>query len=285
LDRCVRFCVEAGAHGVVAPVNASEAPLLLDDERKRVAEIVVATVARQVPAVVGVSGATTRQSVDFARHARKIGADAVIAMPPYVKRASPAEIVDFYQQIAAATELPVFIQNVGAPVGTPMSARFMADLIQQIDGVEYVKEETAEAPHVMTELLALAGPRLKGIMGGMAGRYLFNEVSRRACGTMPACEVTDIDVQIWNALEDGDFVRARQIHNRLMPLLNIEAMYGAAVYKEVLKRRGVIDHATMRGPGLVQLDGFDHQELDAILADISDLFTVAALSPAKSRVA
>jgi len=97
--------------------------------------------------------------------------------------------------------------------------------------------------------------------------------------------VTDIDVQIWNALEDGDFVRARQIHNRLMPLLNIEAMYGAAVYKEVLKRRGVIDHATMRGPGLVQLDGFDHQELDAILADISDLFTVAALSPAKSRVA
>ncbi len=285
LDRCVRFCVEAGAHGVVAPVNASEAPLLLDDERKRVAEIVVATVARQVPAVVGVSGATTRQSVDFARHARKIGADAVIAMPPYVKRASPAEIVDFYQQIAAATELPVFIQNLGAPVGTPMSARFMADLIQQIDGVEYVKEETAEAPHVMTELLALAGPRLKGIMGGMAGRYLFNEVSRRACGTMPACEVTDIDVQIWNALEDGDFVRARQIHNRLMPLLNIEAMYGAAVYKEVLKRRGVIDHATMRGPGLVQLDGFDHQELDAILADISDLFTVAALSPAKSRVA
>jgi 4-hydroxy-tetrahydrodipicolinate synthase len=285
LDRCVRFCVEAGAHGVVAPVNASEAPLLLDDERKRVAEIVVATVARQVPAVVGVSGATTRQSVDFARHARKIGADAVIAMPPYVKRASPAEIVDFYQQIAAATELPVFIQNVGAPVGTPMSARFMADLIQQIDGVEYVKEETAEAPHVMTELLALAGPRLKGIMGGMAGRYLFNEVSRRACGTMPACEVTDIDVQIWNALEDGDFVRARQIHNRLMPLLNIEAMYGAAVYKEVLKRRGVIEHATMRGPGLVQLDGFDHQELDAILADISDLFTVAALSPAKSRLA
>ena len=285
LDRCVRFCVEAGAHGVVAPVNASEAPLLLDDERKRVAEIVVATVARQVPAVVGVSGATTRQSVDFARHARKIGADAVIAMPPYVKRASPAEIVDFYQQIAAATELPVFIQNVGAPVGTPMSARFMADLIQQIDGVEYVKEETAEAPHVMTELLALAGPRLKGIMGGMAGRYLFNEVSRHACGTMPACEVTDIDVQIWNALEDGDFVRARQIHNRLMPLLNIEAMYGAAVYKEVLKRRGVIDHATMRGPGLVQLDGFDHLELDAILADISDLFILAALSPAKSRVA
>src|SRR5258708_13215987 len=68
LDRCVRFCVEAGAHGVVAPVNASEAPLLLDDERKRVAEIVVATVARQVPAVCRGSGATPRPSLPFAPH-------------------------------------------------------------------------------------------------------------------------------------------------------------------------------------------------------------------------
>jgi dihydrodipicolinate synthase/N-acetylneuraminate lyase len=284
LERCVRFCVDAGAHGVVAPVNASEAPLLSDDERKRVAEIVVATVVRTVPVVVGVSGVTTRQAVDLARHARTAGADAVIAMPPYVKKASPSEIVDYYQQIARATELPVFIQNYGPPVGTPMSARFMADLVQQIEGVEYVKEETPLAAQVMTELLSLAGPRLKGIMGGMAGRYLFNEVRRSACGTMPACEVTDVDVQIWNALEAGDLVRARQLHNRLLPLLNIEAMYGAAVYKEVLLRRGVIEHATMRGPGLVTLDDFDQQELDAILEDVSEFFTLAPLRAANGRV-
>jgi hypothetical protein len=31
----------------------------------------------------------------------------------------------------------------------------------------------------------------------------------------------------------------------------------------------------MRGPGLVELDGFDRLELDAILDDIGDLFTLA----------
>ena len=154
-----------------------------------------------------------------------------------------------------------------------------------IDGVEYVKEETAQAAHVMTELLSLAGPRLKGVMGGMAGRYLFNEFRRGACGTIPACEVTYVDVQIWTALEAGDFVRARQIHNRLIPLLNIEATYGAAIYKEVLKRRGIIEHSTMRGPGLVELDAFDQQELDAILEDIAELFTLAPLSASNGRVA
>jgi 4-hydroxy-tetrahydrodipicolinate synthase len=285
LERCVRFCVDAGAHGIVAPVNASEAPLLSDEERKRVAEIVVATVARRAPVVVGISGVTTRQSVDLARHARQSGADAVIAMPPYVKKASPSEIVDFYTQVARAADLPVFIQNYGPPVGTPMAARFLADLVQRIDGLEYIKEETAYAGHLMTELQALAGPRLKGIMGGMAGRYLFNEVRRGACGTMPACEVTDVDVLIWNAIEAGDLVRARQLHNRLIPLLNIEAMFGTAVYKEVLKRRGIIDHAVTRGPGVVDLDDFDQRELDAILDDVSELFTLAPLMPANGRVA
>jgi dihydrodipicolinate synthase/N-acetylneuraminate lyase len=283
LERCIHFCVDAGAHGIVAPVNASEAPFLSDDERKRVAEVVVATAARRAPVVIGVSGVTTRQSVELARHASQAGADAVMAMPPYVKKASPLEIMDFYQQVARVTKLPVFIQNYAPPLGTPMSARFMADLVQQIDGVEYVKEETTEAAHVMTELLSLAGPRLKGIMGGMAGRYLFNEFQRGACGTMPACEVTDVDVQIWNTLESGDLVRARQIHNRLIPLLNIEAMYGAALYKEVLKRRGIIAHAVMRGPGVVTLDTFDHRELDTILEDVGELFTLAPLGSDVTR--
>jgi 4-hydroxy-tetrahydrodipicolinate synthase len=285
LERCVRFCVDAGAHGLVAPVNASEAPVLSDDERKRAAEIMIATVARRAPVVVGVSGVTTRQSVELARHARQTGADAVIAMPPYVKKASPIEIVDFYQRVARAAAVPVFIQNYGPPVGTPLSAGFMADLVRRIDGIEYVKEETTHAGHLMSELLALAGPRLKGIMGGMGGRYLFNEVGRGACGTMPACEVTDIDVLIWNTLEVGDARRARQLHNRLIPLLNLESMYGTAVYKEVLKRRGVIEHAAMRGPGVVELDEVDQQELDTILDDLEDLFVLAPPRARRAAVA
>ena len=36
LRRCVAFCVEAGAHGIVMPVNASEGPSLTDVERDEV---------------------------------------------------------------------------------------------------------------------------------------------------------------------------------------------------------------------------------------------------------
>ena len=50
----------------------------------------------------------------------------------------------------------------------------------------------------------------------------------------------------------------------------MEWLYGAAVYKEVLRRRGIIDHATVREPGAAALDAQDHRELDALLELLRD---------------
>lgn len=285
LRRCVEFCIEAGAHGIVYPVNASEFSSLTDQERLLVAQIATETTNHRVPVAIGVTGSSQHQAVMFSRHAREIGADAVIAMPPYVRKATTTEIAGYFRAIAAAAQLPVFIQNYPAPIGTPLTAEFMSELVRQIDGVEYIKEETSPPGQVMTRILELAGPRLKGVMGGMAGRFLLDEFRRGACGTMPACEVTDVHVALWNALEAGDEARARAIFNRLLPLLNMEWLYGATVYKEVLRRRGVLDTATLRGPGMSTLDAFDHQELDRILDDISSLFTTAPLTaPSREEV-
>jgi dihydrodipicolinate synthase/N-acetylneuraminate lyase len=272
LRREVAFCVAAGAHGLVAPVNASEFTSLSDEERRRVATRVVEEVAGRVPVVIGVSAVSDVVAAQFARHARAIGADAVIAMPPYVRKAGPEEIVAYYRAVAEAARLPVFIQDFVAPIGTPMPADLMARLLREIDHVDYVKEETIPAGHVMTALFALAGDALRGVMGGMAGRYLIDEYRRGACGTMPACEITDVHVALWNALEAGDEPRARSLFNRMLPLLNYEALFGSTLYKEVLYRRGIIRSPRTRG-GVGPLDDFDRRELDAILAELSPLFT------------
>lgn len=284
LRRCVEFCLDAGAHGLVAPVLAGEFTALSDDERCRVASIVVDATAGRAPVVVGVSGVSAHHAALFARHARQIGADAVIAMPPYVRKASPDETVEYFRVVASSSQLPVFIQNFQPPIGTPLSAPFMARLLREIDGVEYVKEETLAAGHLMTEVSELAGPRLRGMMGGMAGRFLVDEYRRGSCGTMPACEFADVHVAMWNALEAGDEAGARDIHSRLLPLLNMEWLYGPALCKEVLRRRGVLADATVRGPSFLPLDAFDHQEVDALLGAIGDLFTTAPWLGTSSKV-
>lgn len=280
LVRCVRFCLAAGVHGIVGPVNASEAIALTDSERLRVAEILVAETAGRVPVIVGVSGVSTAASALYAGHAARIGANAVMAMPPYVRHPPTTEIVEFYTAVAdAANGLPVWIQNYVAPVGTPMTAEFVNRLIQDIPSVDYLKEETAFAPQVMSRVRSLAGDKLKGIMGGMAGRYLLEEVRRGAGGTMPACEVADAHVRVWDAIAAGDEEEARRRHNQLLPLLNYEAMYSFTIYKEVLWRRGVIRSPRTRVPGAGRLDDENGKELDLLLRDLEPLLTLG-LEPA-----
>ncbi len=271
----VNWCVLAGAHGIVAPVNASESPTLTDDERKRVTRLVIESADKRVPVIIGVSGVSQQSAVLYARYARQVGADGVIAMPPYgVRLIDPESIFAFYQAVGDAVEgLPVFIQNWSGPAGTTMSAAQLTRLVQEIDNVSYIKEETANASHMMTEIIGRAGDALEGVMGGVGGRFLLDEFRRGACGTMPACQVTDVHVTIWNALEAGNLDKARRTFNRLLPLLNMEAAFAGALYKEVLRRRGVIATATMRGRRDA-LDQFDHQELDAILRDVSELYSI-----------
>jgi dihydrodipicolinate synthase/N-acetylneuraminate lyase len=62
------------------------------------------------------------------------------------------------------------------------------------------------------------------------------------------------------------------LFNQLLPLINFERLYGVAVYKEVLCRRGVFATRASRAPGNV-LNDDDRAELNAILADIEPLFT------------
>jgi dihydrodipicolinate synthase/N-acetylneuraminate lyase len=273
LRREVRFCLECGAHGLVAPVNASEVYTLADDERKRVVSLVAEENAGRVPFVAGCSALSAPHAVMLARQAREAGADGIIAMPPLVRKASEAEIHEYYRAISDAAGLPIVLQDFIAPIGTPMAAELMARMVREIPQVNFVKEETALGPHVMSRLRELCGENLRGLMGGQGGRYLFNEWARGACGTMPACHLADVQVDLWNLLEAGREREARDVFNGMLPLLNFEHMYAVAAYKEVLYRRGVIATTVCRGgPGA--LDDVDRRELDAILAAIEPLLRV-----------
>ncbi len=279
LRQCIEFTIGGGAHGVVGPVNASEFSVLMDDERMRVAEILVEQTAGRLPVVLGVSAASLEAAVRFARHAVALHADAVIAMPPYVRHPTDDGAVEFYTQLAAAASpLPVWIQHYIPPQGMTIAPARIAQMLREIAGIDYVKEESLNALHVMTALRELAGSALKGVMGGMAGRYLIEEYRRGACGTMPACEAIDLHAQVWNALERADEVAARELHRRLLPLLTYEAMYSFTVYKEVLVRRGVIASATTRMPGVAPLDRENRYELDRLLSELAPFFQLAPVS-------
>ena len=271
LRAVVRFSIEKGVHGLVSPANASEVGYLSDAERRRVAEIVVNEAAGRVPVVVGVSSAHARLSAAFAEHAATIGADGVMAMPPTFHTATQDEIRAFFRAVGAASDLPLVLQNAIGPGATVMSPAFMADIIADVPTARFIKEETAYPAQTTGAVIAAAGNKLLGVMGGRAGKTLMEELPHGICGTMPACEYTDGHVALWRAIEAGDMGQARRIFRHLLPLLDFEASYGIPVCKEVLKRRGVIASATWRQTGYRPLDAHARAELDTLLAGLAEI--------------
>ena len=63
---------------------------------------------------------------------------------------------------------------------------------------------------------------------------------------------------------------ARDLFERSLPLLSVQAVFRWRLTKAVLKRRGLIasDHVRAQGPAL---DAFDQREVDALLERIQDL--------------
>jgi len=208
----------------------------------------------------------------LAKRLVRVGADAVIAMAPYVvKIGDIGNLMAYFRAVAAAAQLPVFIQNHS--VGTDMSVAVLERLVREIEYVDYIKEETMPVTHKITGLMEQKMPKLKGIFGGAGGRYMLLEYPRGVAGQMPGCHVTDVMVRYWDALEAGDLAEAKRIYGLLSPLYAIETQCHGAIYKEVLRRRGVIQSARSRNAAPGAMDEHDHRALDDILCDLEPLFT------------
>ena len=278
LENIVEFNVACKSHGIVTPANASEQPMLMDDERMKIVEATVKNAAGRLPVVAGVTSVNAFAADKFARHACGAGADALMAMPPYVTKAGPAAITDYYLAIDRASSAPIIIQNYGGPAGTMMSPDLMIDICAQSERVRYIKEECPFSSQLITRTLELAGRRpdnkMDGIMGGKAGKFIIEEFMRGAVGNMPACEIADVHVKIWELCEKGDFAAAQELLDLVQPLLNFESIYGSQCYKEVLRRRGVIPSAHVRTVGAAAFDAHDIKELDRIMQSIGRAFSV-----------
>lgn len=275
LERTMDFCLAAGVHGVVANALASEGGYLSEPERRRAAEVVVGKAEGKVPAIVAVSAPHHLLAADYARHAESIGADAVMSLPPTLHPSSPADIKAHYRAIGAATSLPLVIQNVVGQGASAMGAALIAELVNDIPTARFVKEESGYPAQTVGEIIRLCGDKLEGVMGGKAGKTLMEEVRHGVSGTMPACEIADVHVALWKAIEAKDDKRARDIFQRLLPLLDMESNYGMLLMKEVLKMRGVIPHAAVRQSGFRALDDAAREEAAAIMDGLRDLMLPA----------
>ncbi|MFO1412425.1 MAG: dihydrodipicolinate synthase family protein [Burkholderiales bacterium] len=270
LSAVARYVLDAGADGVVFPGVASEFESLTPDERRRLSDRVADAARGRAAFIVGGSAPDVETTEAVARHAQAQGAAAIMVMAPKSITAQDDAIAFFARVARAAGPVPIMLQNAPPPAGSGLPVAVVLAVARAVPQIAYVKEEAMPSGARIAQMLAGAPPSLRGVFGGAGGRYLTDELARGAVGTMPACELAELHVALMREHRAGHRAGVRAQFNRMLPLLNFQAIFRMAMTKETLRRRGIISHAGKRAAG-PELDAGDHRELTELLAEVAGL--------------
>jgi 4-hydroxy-tetrahydrodipicolinate synthase len=230
-------------------------------------------VAGRIPVVVGVSHDGTDVTIERTQAAKAAGAAGVMVAPPSFSKVGRG-LIEHYRRLGAEGGLPIVLQDYPAVNGVSMSPQFMAELCAAVPEIITIKLEDAPTASRMRQTGALVnqgptssqGPARVTFQGGLSGVYLLDELRAGASGSMTGFPYPEVLLEIWQAYRSGDEATAAASYYRHLPLMLLDGQpgLGVATRKEILVRRGLIRHATVRQPGL-PLDDRARRDLHTLL--------------------
>ncbi|MGH9245336.1 MAG: dihydrodipicolinate synthase family protein [Acidimicrobiales bacterium] len=239
--RHVEFLIErgirAGAGVLLAGGGAGDFSTLTFDERVQVAEAVVDQAHGRVPVVVGAQTTSTRELVELARAAERIGAEYVQVSPPFY---FPHTEDDFYEHVLAAAEaadVGIIIYNTfwtSCSVSSEAIERLAG--LPNVVGLKWTTADTGfmEFEQVVSRFaarLSIIDNQLRFVISHILGA---RGVEVHVCNYWP-----EWGIRLWNLLESQRYVEAQhELVRVVMPFMalwrEMEAYTGGDGYLDKL---------------------------------------------------
>ncbi|MES2033566.1 MAG: 4-hydroxy-tetrahydrodipicolinate synthase [Pseudomonadota bacterium] len=144
--------IAGGIHGLVPAGTTGETSTLSHEEHKRVVELCVNTARGRVPVIAGAGSNSTSEAIDLARHAKTVGADAVLVVAPYYNRPSQEGLYRHYEAINDAVQIPVITYNVPGRTVVDISNDTF-ERLAKLPNIVGVKDATADLTRISIQRL------------------------------------------------------------------------------------------------------------------------------------
>ena len=241
-----RFVVDRGVHGVFPLGTNGEFPLLTGEERRGVVEAVVDEVGGDVPVIAGVGAPSTRETVAHAEHAESVGADGVVVVTPYYYPIDHEAALAHYRRVAEAVSVPVYIYHIPSKTGNELSRETLAELAE-IDAVAGVKDSSKDVPWLAQAIDD--HPDLTFLAGSDSLLFTGLEIGCAGLVSAVANAFPELVVDVYEAYDDGDEERARELQSRVFDVRDAFKTGGAYMsgVKTALRLRG-FDAGPLRSP-------------------------------------
>lgn len=230
----VAFCNRGGVHGLMWPQVASGWSFLTEPERIAGAETIVAAGKGGGTAIViGVQGPDLAAVGRYAQHAAKIGADAIISLPP-AKVTDEKVLLDYYQQVGRLTDLPLFAQCVGT-----MSVDLVVEMVKTIPTLKQVKDEAGVPLERVAELRRRTDDQIR-VFSGQGVQTMITEMERGVVGHCPYTGLADVYSAAYDLWHGGKRDEGFDMFGRILAFGSL----GRADQNRLLIARGVFKPGT-----------------------------------------
>ncbi len=216
LKKLVEWHIGEGSNGFVPVGTTGESPTLTHREHEIVVEEVVKAAAGRVPVIAGAGSNNTVEAIRLARHAEKVGADAILVVTPYYNKPTQRGMIAHFTAVHDACDLPIIIYNIPPRSVVDMTPETMGELAR-LPRIVGVKDATADLSRVSAQRIT-CGKDFIQLSGEDPTAHGFNAQGGVGCISVTANVAPKLLSQMQAHCAAGDYAAALEIQDRLMPL-------------------------------------------------------------------
>jgi 4-hydroxy-tetrahydrodipicolinate synthase len=207
------FLVDNGSDGVVVCGTTGESPTLTDEEKLALFRAAVETVGERATVIAGTGTYDTAHSAHLTNEATMLGVDGILVVTPYYNKPPQRGIIRHFEEIAAATDLPVIAYNIPGRVVVNIEPETIARLaeIENVVAVKQALDDPEQARFIAEKT------RLDLYSGDDPNTFAFLELG--------GVGVVSVTAHLWGSqiaemirrYREGDMEEARALHEEQQP--------------------------------------------------------------------
>lgn len=212
----IEWHIAEGSDAIVVVGTTGESPTVDHDEHCTLIQTAVEQAAGRIPVIAGTGSNSTREAIEYAVFAKKVGASAHLSVVPYYNKPGQEGLYRHFKSIAEAVDLPMILYNVPGRTAADL-ANDTALRLAGVPGIVGIKDATGNIERGCDLLKRLpqgfawySGDDATALglllMGGHGAISVTANVAPRLMHAMCV------------AARSGDVATARQINFRLLAL-------------------------------------------------------------------
>jgi 4-hydroxy-tetrahydrodipicolinate synthase len=215
----IDYQINNGTDALIVLGTTGEPSTMTDQEKAQVIEFTVDYVNGKVPVIAGVGTNNTATSINNAKVAASIGADALLVVTPYYNKCTQKGLIEHYFKIADSTDLPVIVYNVPSRTGLNILPQTYLELSKH-PNIVAIKEACGNIDQI-SKTAALVKDKMAIYSGEDSCTLPILALGGMGVISVVSNAVPDIVSNLCKSFFDGDLKTAQELQFKLLPLIDI----------------------------------------------------------------